>query len=121
MQDANDPGKQITINFYDDSILNDRWNITAAYKGDKAEEAKVIFSKITSSLDLIKKICSDGVNSCPGILDMIKENIFKDTSKKSENESKLNELNEKIQLIENRIKLLDEIILKLPRELEKTI
>lgn len=119
LQDANDPGKQITINFYDDSILNDRWNITAAYKGDKAEEAKVIFSKITSSLDLIKKICSDGVNSCPGILDMIKENIFKDTSKKSENESKLNELNEKIQLIENRIKLLDEIILKLPREFEK--
>ena len=34
-------------------------------------------------------------------------------------ENKLNDFNEKIQLIENRIKLLNEIILKLPKELEK--
>ena len=36
-------------------------------------------------------------------------------------ENRLNVLNEKIQLIENRIKLLNEIILKLPKEFEVSV
>ena len=82
------------------------------------------FNFLDKSLNLIEK-CYDPTNDsiiesrCQNILEKLTK-IFNDTVKSSgDNENKLNELNAKIQLIENRIKLLEELIQKLPRELEK--
>ena len=110
-EDAHNPTNKSTINYYKSFITNNNW------KKIYSNVTQNFFDNLTNSLILIKDNCDD-VNSCPNILELIKD-IFKDTSTKGENENKLNELNEKIQLIENRIKLLDEIILKIPRELEK--
>lgn len=114
--DTKNPEKKSTINYYNEK--NGNWDPKTTF----SPEQKIIFQNITKSLISIQNNCYDENNgslkNCPNILDLIKEN-FEDTSKKIENERKLNELNEKILLIENRIKLLDEIILKLPRELEK--
>lgn len=76
---------------------------------------KQLFEPLINSLIAIEQCIDHG---CENIFDIVKD-YFKDTSTIGENEGKLNELNEKIQLIENRIKLLEEIMLKIPKEFEK--
>lgn len=84
----------------------------------KGSVTQTLFNSLDGALTTIDEQCVNPDNGCDNILSIVKE-IFNDTSTMGENESKLNELNEKIQLVEGRIKLLDEVILKLPKELEK--
>lgn len=112
LEDIREPEKKSLIEYKNTFESNGNWK---KFTGTTSKPS--LFDKLSTSIELIESRCTD-VNSCPDILSFVKK-IFNDTSTIGENEGKLNELNEKIQLIENRIKLLEEIILKIPKEFEK--
>ena len=107
------PNKKTTIKYKKENKTNN-WKKAEG----KGSVTQTLFNSLDGALTTIDEQCVNPDNGCDNILSIVKE-IFNDTSTMGENESKLNELNEKIQLVEGRIKLLDEVILKLPKEFEK--
>ena len=107
------PNTNTTIKYKNENKTNN-WK----QAGVKGSRTAILFNSLDGALTTIGEQCVEPKTGCDNILSIVKE-IFNDTSTMGENESKLNELNEKIQLVEGRIKLLDEVILKLPKEFEK--
>lgn len=110
LADIEDPKKKNLIDYK--KQFNDKWKKFTGKTSDAG-----FFDKFDVAIDFINTNCY-GDDKCPNISSSLKL-IFEVTTTKGENENKINELNEKNQLIENRIKLLQEIIPKLHKEFEK--
>lgn len=110
--DIDDPNKMNLITYKNIFTTDDKWKKFTGKTSDTG-----FFDKFDVAIDFIDSNCY-GDYKCPNILSSVKL-IFEVTTTKGENENKINELNEKNQLIENRIKLLQEIIPKLHKEFEK--
>jgi len=110
LADIEDPKKKNLIDYK--KKFNDKWKKFTGKTSDTG-----FFDKFDVAIDFIDTNCY-GDDKCPNISSSLKL-IFEVTTTKGENENKINELNEKNQLIENRIKLLQEIIPKLHKEFEK--
>jgi len=116
-EDAEDPRNKITLKLRDELSKDDR--ISYVRWEPQANADLKFFSDLDSSLNQIEKCYNgDTINSSCNILTRIKE-IFSSEKRKDEIQGKINEYEAKIQLIKYRIEVLNELITKLPIELQK--
>ena len=131
-KDADDPEGKITLKLRDELLKGDydrkglvQWKSAGTSgKNDIHNAMNIFFSDLDSSLNRIQncyhkdKDSSNIKNEHCNILTKIKE-IFSSGKETDVTQNKINVLEAKIQLVKDRIEVLNELITKLPIELQK--
>lgn len=125
-KDTINPKGKITLQLRDELKKGDRvnfvrWEAHGSTGNSDAQKAiNRFFSDLDSSLNQIQNCykADDTIETPCNIYTRIQE-IFNSEKRTDEIQGKINELEAKIQLVKNRIELLNELITKLPIELQK--
>jgi len=124
-KDSENPKEGITLKLREelkksDRVGNVRWEAHGSSGNSDSHKAmNRFFSDLDSSLNKIQNCYNgDNIEKTCNILTRIKE-IFNSEKRTDEIQGKINELEAKIQLVKDRIEILNELITKLPIELQK--